>query len=638
MGDKMGKRTSYFLQYLEDEFYDKISNSVLYYVRKNRQIIENKIGDSKRITGIDIDNVDFRTAYINDKGSTIEFDIAVIADFDIQFRYGSHYDFDSESVTGLWFIVSCKGKITDEGIKNFFILGTDEFNKTKLDKPLTHDLVPIITKEEYSKYAKEILSKFYPEALRRPTEIDVNKLASNMGLNIIETSLSKDNSIFGKIIFKECEIELYDPSIKKEFKKVIKENTILMDTTTTYMLSFGSKNMTIAHECVHFFLHRKAFLFAQLMNKEIKSIQCEARGVISNNSSHDSISWMEIQANGIAPYILVPDSMLKIRLDELLKQYSLEDNSNILDSVPLIIDDVARTFGVTKYAARKRLIDIGFHMANGTYVYVDGHYTRPYCYNPESIGPNQSYTVTLKEAMMNIGLCNISNKYNGISNFIFVENHLCINNEKYITHKKNGNLILTEYARHHIDECCIAFDIKPKTDNDKDQVDFYNFCYLCKDVPLGKLSFQAAINSDKNQALLNKADILKAQHETIKRQSIIQTMNYGDAITFLMKDVDVNEEELADRTGYSTKTIQNYRNNKIGNPSKDVMVAICAGLKLHPDIARMLLSTANCDLKSHSNKRDFALSAVIGGMLEYTIEEINKCLVEFGTEPLNNIM
>lgn len=51
------------------------------------------------------------------------------------------------------------------------------------------------------------------------------------------------------------------------------------------MLSFGSKNMTIAHECVHFFLNRKAFLFAQLMNKEIKSIQCEAKGVVSNSSS-----------------------------------------------------------------------------------------------------------------------------------------------------------------------------------------------------------------------------------------------------------------------------------------------------------------------------------------------------------------
>lgn len=43
--------------------------------------------------------------------------------------------------------------------------------------------------------------------------------------------------------------------------------------------------------------------------------------------------------------------------------------------------------------------------------------------------------------------------------FIFVESHCCLNDSKYVTYDIFNNPTLTPYARHHMDECCIVFDI-----------------------------------------------------------------------------------------------------------------------------------------------------------------------------------
>lgn len=41
--------------------------------------------------------------------------------------------------------------------------------------------------------------------------------------------------------------------------------------------------------------------------------------------------------------------------------------------------------------------------------------------------------------------------------FVYVEGHVCINNEKYIYSSDRG-VGLTSYALSHMDECCLVFD------------------------------------------------------------------------------------------------------------------------------------------------------------------------------------
>ena len=245
------------------------------------------------------------------------------------------------------------------------------------------EFVPYIKKSQYDDYANEILEKFYykdyPTARETPEAIDVDILSNNMGLNIITRSISKDKTIFGQIFFSDAIVELYNEE-KEEYEKVkISKNTILVDNKAAYLRSLGSRNMTIAHECVHSYYHRKAFLFAKMFNNDLKYIECLIDGTMNNTKDNDTADWMEIQANALAPCILMPRKAFENYANELLEKYRLFSDFGV-NTINNIVDELADKFNVTKYAAKKRLIDLGYDQAEGAYNWVDDRYVRPYAF------------------------------------------------------------------------------------------------------------------------------------------------------------------------------------------------------------------------------------------------------------------
>lgn len=98
---------------------------------------------------------------------------------------------------------------------------------------MSGDFVPIIRKEDYDEYAHEILDKFYfifhPEARVVPMAINTDELARNMGLNVINASITKDRSIFGQIFFSDTEVNLYDSTSGKIVKRKVSKNSIIVD-------------------------------------------------------------------------------------------------------------------------------------------------------------------------------------------------------------------------------------------------------------------------------------------------------------------------------------------------------------------------------------------------------------------------
>lgn len=172
----------------------------------------------------------------------------------------------------------------EDEIKGFFVSNVDLFNKdTKQTKPLDEYMVPCISRSEYENYANEILSKYYPEAAKGDGQIEPRVIARRMGFAIIERSIRKDRSIFGQIYFDECTTALFDSEKNADEEITIPANTIIIDPDTNDKYSYGSECITIAHECVHGYLHRKAFKFAIIINKGIT----------------DTISRMMVKIKGI---------------------------------------------------------------------------------------------------------------------------------------------------------------------------------------------------------------------------------------------------------------------------------------------------------------------------------------------------
>ena len=385
-----------FLEYLQNDnrCSDTIYNKIFEYCNYHKELLCEKCDgyDVYRVVGVEDIDLDYKQVWIDDTPETIiDFDIAIEVSAEVEGVSGKHHDHDSYTST-FWVLVSCRGDLAKR-MNDFAVIRVDEFDsRSKPKKPLSGDMVPIIKNEEYDRYADEILFKYYPEAINDNAAVNAETLAKRMGYAIKEANLSKDGSVFGKFLFNKIKVVLYDEN-GNEYEEEIEGNTILIDTKATYFYSYGCRSLTIAHEIVHGYFHKKAFLFAKLFDDGLTSIGCKVSGGTIGKES-GPIYWMEKHANGIAPCLLMPKKGFDYATRKIVAKHLDSSDESIVDLLPRIIHEVADEFGITVYSAKKRLTDIGIWEAAGTCNWVDGGYARPFCFAKGSLGPNETFTVS----------------------------------------------------------------------------------------------------------------------------------------------------------------------------------------------------------------------------------------------------
>jgi len=628
-----------FLEYLgTDRFYDKIHGSIFSWCTQNKELLLNKAKGSNLnyIASIEDIELDFINVWIDSKeGTRIDFDLAVEVNAEVVGVAGKHYDRDSYTSV-VWVNVYCTGSL-EKKLNDFRIIGVEDYYKTRPKKPLSGDLVPLIKKGEYDEYANEILEKYYyshyPESRIQPIAIDVDILAKNMGLNIITRSISKDKTIFGQIFFSDAIVELYNED-KEEYEKVkISKNTILVDSKAAYLRSLGSRNMTIAHECVHAYYHRKTFLFAQIFSKDLYYIECQIDGTMKNTKSNTSAEWMEIQANGLAPYILMPRESFEKHARSLFDHYHQFSKIGS-NSVNLVIDELASIYGVTIYAARKRLIDLGFERAVGAYNWIDGHYVRPYTFKSGTLASDETFTISYKDVYKKV----ISDKRVFAEIFqnayVFVENHLCLNHPDFIEKDNSGDLRLSDYALNNMDECCVKFKYKTINGFSGDS-NLGLISYLSRDVSK-EIEFDLEISKtpkSKADATIFNQRYRKHTENTAEVLKAISGMNIGQIIEYLMKYLDITITELEDDSGVSERTIRRYIKGDNIVPTKRIVVAILRALNVSPRIYDYAVRQAGITFRE-GHPEDTALLNVLINMRGASVRDVNNFLRITGFEPL----
>ena len=635
----MKKNQNSFLDYLEsDTFYDGIYGSIFSWCIKNKDLLLDRIDGSSvsYITEIEDLDLDYKNVWIDSKDDTkIDFDIAIEVTANVEGVSGKHRDRDSYS-SRLWVMVSCTGSL-EKKLNDFFIYGVDEFNKTSPKKPLSGDLVPFIPRSQYDEYANEILEKYYlpyhPEAKKDPISIDVDELARRMGLSVINTSISENKTIFGQIFFADTEAVLFNSSTSQNEKRLIKKNTMLVDDKAAYLRSFGSRNMTVAHECVHAHYHKKTFLFARMFNKNLRYIQCQVNGEMKNAESNTTAQWMEIQANGIAPYILMPKESFESYARKLFDHY-MPSSAIGSNEINLIIDELAKTYRVTIYAARKRLIDLGFEVAVGAYNWVDNHYVRPYSFKRGSLGYNETFTISYKDVYRKIVTDPKLTQIVWTNELVFVENHLCINHPIYVENDRNGDLILSDYALIHMDECCVKF----KYNTIRGFIDGYDLglmCYLSRDISK-EIEFDLEISDvpkTKPEVSLFKERFLIHSENVASVMKAISGMTFGQIVDYLMKFLDIKLKELEIDSGLNERTIRRYINGENKQPDKRSVIALLRALNLPPIICDYAIKRAGIALINGSAEDD-ALLNVMMNLRRGSARDANRFMESVGFEPL----
>lgn len=607
------------LQKLIDQSrYDDIRDAAIAYIQ------EEFSGNTKKLSVVDVEIENVIHIEQVEEG-VIAFD--VITSCDVEMPFATRKEYFNER----WLKIHCQ-VILGIDMSDFRIMEIDNCEpQVESDNDrLSGELVPIISREQFEDEAEKFLIRYCPEALDKPIRVPIEKVANDMGLQVVEDiPLSDELVYFGTIIFDNGNV--LDKHRKATIRNA-KRGTVYLDPRVSYERSVGTKRTTLAHECYHWHRHQPYHVLMKMIgaDDDLKyAIQCQ---IVANNTDSDkwkAVDWMEWQAKGVAPKILMPAKTVRMKADELLAEYGGSEKASIA-IYENVIDALAELFDVSRQAAKVRIIDLGYTKAEGAYPFVDGHYVRGYSFESDSLEKNQTFTIPYADLFKAYCFEREFKKLIDSGQFVFVDRHLILNDEKYVIRNQTGNAVLSEYALSHMDECCVVFT-KGYSYQSKYQGARYYSQFMRNSAPVeNQVEYFFELNAH-NTTLLEQIKNAKSRSEALRRYP----GSFAETLVALQKDRKLSNKQLADRSLVGEKTIQRLRNDETYPTSVQIVLALCVGLQLPLPEAEMFLGKT--DFKLNSMKGEgYVYQCVLAVCEENSICEINEMLKENGITPLGS--
>ena len=590
------KHVHSFKEYISTRFYNKFYYAAEDIVNKNWDDFDVNCDRLNRPVEPEIYDIKIEHIWINDKpGMSIQFDCAVSVSLTIR---DQDYHYDNEEEKTVWIMARCRGDL-DRSLDDFDIFDCYPYNgKNKQEKPLDDSLVPYMPEKSLEQEAEEILKNFYPEALHmpqlneNPVWVDPSELAKRLGLTVVQTQIREDCSVFGQIYFEPATAEIYDSKNEKTAELEVNTGTILVDPNVFFLRNFGAFNNTVVHECVHWIKHKKAFALARLYNSSVSNISCEVVGGAETAFGGQATDFMERQANQLAPRIQMPAMPFKARANELIRRAMLRTGAHhTIEIMEEVIDQLRLDFAVSRQAAKIRLVELGFEDAIGTFTYVDGHYVRPYSFRKGACRYNQTFAIGAQDAAIerfrNLELRKITE--NG--DYLFVENHYVYNAPLYLQYAEDGTLELTEYARAHVEECCLLFDMK--ITGGAGEL-YHTVCYLNREN--SDVTFELTFHNGYENAPQNRqVEYRQNQRKEEVRIRKQMTDDPVQCMDLVLEWRNSSYKKIGKIFGCSDRTIRRMVHGETP-PNKKMAVKICFVLNLPPSISGKLLDVLHCKL------------------------------------------
>ena len=230
---------------------------------------------------------------------------------------------------------------------------------------VTKNLVPVISKAQYDDEATDFLSQFCPEALEKPMAVPIYEIARNkMGLTVLEHRLSEDFSVYGQMCFTGGIAEIYDKE-EDEYREIkVGDGTMIIDPDTYELRNIGCTNNTVAHESYHWFRHRNYHILRSMLDGvQSVALRCPAEEQVERYHKKQSDEyWMERQANGIAPRILMPVQTVAQMYAWFMgkSSHNLFVDKGLMPAEKWVVEQMASFYKVSKQSAEIRLSELGY--------------------------------------------------------------------------------------------------------------------------------------------------------------------------------------------------------------------------------------------------------------------------------------
>lgn len=464
---------------------------------------------------------------------------------------------------------------------------------------LSAGLVPELVEDDLDALAERLLVAYYPEALEKPRRVDAHEMAERMGLSVVYRQIEPEGEIYGEMFFQETETPLYDAMRQHQVLAPVKRKTMVVDTTATFMGGMGTHDNTIVHECVHWALHGQAMALrrAQQPDSQEPAICCRVDGG-AGRAGDDRLLEMEWQANTLARCIQMPRALFRQKAEEAWARHDMKViTPNRVEEMPGVIDDLAGFFGVSREAAKLRMLEVGFESVAGVYVYIDGRYLRPHSWRAGTLARDETFSIPAEDAArLMVEDADFARAAQG---YLYVEGHFVLDDPRYVTRGEDGALMLSDAARYHMDQCCLRF----KMVLGGAQARYGEFCLLSQSagIPLDP----AYLSCSPEQQAEQLAEI-RAERDRILGKI---KASPEKAWKILIEWRETNQSELESVTGLSRETINKLATGKTpGN--KQTVLLMCFALQLPPEISKFMLGYSKNALAEENESENCCLKAL----------------------------
>lgn len=473
--------------------------------------------------------------------------------------------------------------------------------------PLDEFLVPILSKRDFDKVAAQIVEEYYPYETNFPCRINGIALAEAMGYDVRYAKLSMNEKVKSKIIFEKKDVTVYDKDGHKELLSVEKP-TIFVDESLKNM---DDEQNAVIHECVHAHLHNLFYNLQSYYHYIVGKESPEFNDYFYSNTQQKCMKWMETQANSIARHIQMPKEETADVIIDYLDHIDREPN---FEDYRGLIDFVKYKFGVSRYAAKKRIIELGWNEVRGVYVYCTTGYVEDYDVDWR-FPMDSTYTLPIRSIA---GIFGESEDFQALvksKKYVYIDGHMCRNDEKYIVTEFGIHFELTEYAKHHMDECCMDF---------KKIYGGLTYSYTFGELNKEELAIieNYILGSEQKRTL--KSRLLEISDTKKSLDAVKTTSPLGEAIIYHMKRCNVTSEDLMERSGLGSTTITKLRTGK-GRPRLETILAFCVALNLEDYFRTDLMNKAGVHF-DNTNPAHLVYITILELMPDANVFQINDFL------------
>ncbi|NCB55475.1 MAG: ImmA/IrrE family metallo-endopeptidase, partial [Epsilonproteobacteria bacterium] len=404
-----------------------------------------------------------------------------------------------------------------------------------------------------------------------------------MGIKVIDdVQLTKDLTVFGQVCFSDSTINVYDENTDAYVPLEVRRGTIFIDPNTNFLRCVGCGNNTLAHEAFHWWRHRIYATVRGILRKENHiSYRCPTAPsrIHTTRATPSDTDWMEIQANAIAPKILMPRTQTETKVKQLVAFFGYNEGTSDYDTMRRIIDELADFYSVSKQAAKIRMIELGYPEAAEVYNYdVDCFYTSHEITEADAF--HEAQTNEDFKALIDMEL------------FHFAEGYFVINTDKYAIQGESGEYRLTDYARENLADCALNFRY--------DALDLVfalnresGVMYKQSRTPRPVTIF----TPEYNEELVSKAlDEVPAALKSFDDAKALGNETVAQILARYMKQKKWNSSTFQTRTGLKSGHYSKTNTNPNRVYELPILVSICVGLDLPHGVSREILEKAGFKL------------------------------------------